>query len=148
MTAVGIVLVSGCVAGVLDIAATGLVMRAQGMSFRRLLQFVASGVLGSAAFEGGSRTAAMGLTLHFLIAWFWALIYGAAADLWPVLLLHPVMCGALFGVVVHLAMSQGVVRLSRAARRPFAWKAWLTQLAIHMVCVGWPVALIESLGSR
>jgi hypothetical protein len=148
LTAVGIILVSGCVAGVLDIAATGLVMRAQGTPFKKLLQFVASGVLGSAAFEGGSRTAAMGLTLHFLIAWVWALTYGAAADWWPVVLLHPVMCGALFGVAVHLVMSQVVVRLSRATRRPFTWKGWLTQLAIHIVCVGLPIALIQSLGSR
>jgi uncharacterized membrane protein YagU involved in acid resistance len=148
LTTIEIIGLSGCVAGVLDIGATGLVMKAQGTPFRRLLQFVASGALGPAAFEGGSKTAVFGLLLHFLIAWIWALIYWAAADQWPVMLLRPVLVGAGFGVVVHLVMSQVVVRLSRAARRPFMWKAWLTQLVIHIVCVGLPIAIIQSYGSR
>jgi uncharacterized membrane protein YagU involved in acid resistance len=148
LTAGGLILLSGGVAGILDIGATGLVMKAQGTPFRRLLQFVASGALGPAAFEGGRRTAAAGLVMHFLIASGWALIYCAAADLWPGLVLHPVTCGVLFGVAVHLVMSQVVVRLSRAARRPFTWKGWLTQVAIHIVCVGLPIALIQSYGLR
>ena len=32
-----------------------------------LLQFVASGLLGQASFEGGAATAALGLLLHYLM---------------------------------------------------------------------------------
>ena len=148
MTAVEVIALSAGVAGTLDIAATGTVMRAQGVPFTRLLRFVASGGLGPSALEGGRRTAGIGLTLHFLIAVACAVVYGIASGAWPVLLGRPILFGAVFGVVVHLVMSRVVVPLSRAAKRPFTWKAWLTQLAIHVVCVGLPIALVQSYGGR
>jgi hypothetical protein len=144
---VGIALSAG-VAGTLDIAATGTVMRAQGVPFTRLLQFVASEALGPSATEGGGRTAGVGLALHFLVAAVWATIYAIAGDAWPILLAWPLLFGMLFGLVVHLVMSRIVVPLSRAAKRPFTWKSWLTQLVIHMVCVGLPIALVLSYWGR
>ena len=144
MTAIEAIAVSAGVAGTLDIAATGTLMRAQGVPFTRLLQFVASGALGPSAMEGGRRTAGLGLALHFLIAVVWGGIYGVAAGASPMLLGRPVLFGAVFGVVVHLVMSRVVVPLSRAPKRPFTWKAWLTQLVIHVVCVGLPIALVQS----
>jgi hypothetical protein len=144
MTAAASIAVSAGVAGILDIAATGALMKAQGVPFTRLLQLVASGVLGGRALEGSGKTAGIGLLLHFLIAAVWAVIYYAASGRLPVLLARPAFCGVVYGVVVHLAMSRVVVPLSRAAKRPFLWKAWLTQLAIHVVCVGMPIALTQS----
>jgi hypothetical protein len=143
----GIALSAG-VAGTLDIAATGSAMRAQGVPFTRLLRFVASGALGPSAMEGGGRTAGMGLALHFLIAVVWAGVYAIAAGAWPVTLVWPLVCGIVFGIVVHPVMSRVVVPLSRAAKRPFTWKAWLTQLVIHVVCVGLPIALVQSYWGR
>ncbi|HEY2018141.1 MAG TPA: hypothetical protein VGH38_31765 [Bryobacteraceae bacterium] len=148
MIAVEAIAASGAVAGVLDISATGAVMRAQGVPFARLLRFVASGALGPSALEGGAGTAGFGLALHFLIAGLWAFLYYVAADRWPALLGRPVLWGAVLGVVAHLVMSLVVVPLSRARRRPFAWKAWLTQLAIHIVCVGVPIAMVQSYALR
>jgi uncharacterized membrane protein YagU involved in acid resistance len=135
---------SGGVAGVLDLCATGSLMLAQGVPVRRMLQFIASGALGQKAFEGGTRTAATGLALHFLVAGIWAVAYFIAGGWWPAMLEEPWLYGALFGVVVHLVMSLVVVPLSRAPGRPFAWKAWLMQLAIHVVCVGVPIAVVQS----
>jgi uncharacterized membrane protein YagU involved in acid resistance len=148
MGAIGTIAVSAAVAGALDIGATGLLRRAEGVPFRRLLPFIASGVMGTAAFEGGSGTPALGFVLHFLIATIWAALYFSAANYWPVLMTKPLSCGALYGLTVHLVMSRVVVPLSRAAKRPFAWRAWLTQLAIHIVCVGLPIALLQSNNSR
>jgi hypothetical protein len=62
MTTVESIALSAGIAGVLDIAATGTVARTQGVPFQRLLQFVASGMLGSRAFEGGGSAA--GLHIH------------------------------------------------------------------------------------
>lgn len=144
MTSLLAIALSALIAGTLDIAATGSLMRAQGTPFRRLLQFVASGALGPSALEGGSGTAIAGLALHFGVAGIWALIYFTLADRWPALGALPVLSGALYGAVVHVLMSRIVVPLSRAAKRPFSWKAWLTQLAIHIVCVGIPIAWVQS----
>jgi hypothetical protein len=144
MVAVWTITLSAVLAGALDISATGLVRRIEGVPFRRLLQFVASGMMGTAAFEGGANTAAIGLALHFLIAAIWAALYFSAANSWPVLMREPVLCGVLYGCTVHLVMSRVVVPLSRAAKRPFSWKGWLPQLVIHIVCVGLPIALLQS----
>jgi len=57
---------------------------------------------------------------------------------------HPLLRGVPYGLVVHLVMSRIVVPLSRVAKRTFAWSAWLTQLAIHIVCVGLPISLLLS----
>jgi uncharacterized membrane protein YagU involved in acid resistance len=144
LTSLLAIVLSALLAGTLDITATGSLMRAQGTPFRRLLQFVASAALGPSAFEGGVGTAIAGLTLHFVVAGIWALIYFTIADRWPLLIALPVLSGALFGAAVHVLMSLIVVPLSRAAKRPFSWKAWLTQLAIHIVCVGIPIAWLQT----
>jgi uncharacterized membrane protein YagU involved in acid resistance len=134
---------SGTLAGVLDILATSTVMRSQGVPLQRLLQFIASGALGAASFEGRNRTATLGLILHFLIALVLASIFYALTIPLPVILQHPWFFGALFGTAVHLIMSFIVVPLSRAARRPFNPQAFVTQLVIHIVCVGMPIALTQ-----
>ena len=74
MVAIWTITLSAVLAGALDISATGLVRRIE-RYLRRLLQFVASGMMGTAAFEGGANTAAIGLALHFLIAAIWAALY-------------------------------------------------------------------------
>jgi len=143
MTTAGAIALSALVAGTLDLTATGSLIKAQGVPFRRLMQGVASGALGSAAFEGGVGTAAVGLLLHYCIASAWAVIYSVLADRWPALYVRPLAFGAVYGLAAHLIMSGIVLPLSRL-RRPFSWKAWFMQIPIHMLCVGIPVAWIQS----
>ena len=45
----------------------------------RIFQSVASGLLGPKSFQGGVKTAALGLFLHFLIAFIWTVIYYLAS---------------------------------------------------------------------
>ena len=143
MTTAGAVALSALVSGTLDVTATGSLMRAQGVPFRRLMQAVASGAMGGAAFEGGLATAAIGFTLHYCIAAIWATTYWILVHPWPALLSRPRLFGAAYGLAVHLVMSGVVLPLSRL-RRPFSWKAWLTQIPIHMLCVGIPIAWMQS----
>jgi uncharacterized membrane protein YagU involved in acid resistance len=144
MIAIETIALSGALAGVLDISATAMLVKTQGMPTQRLLQFVASGAFGASAFEGGKRTASLGLTIHFLIAVVVAAVYYAFSLGLPIVLERPVLCGCLYGIVVHLVMSRIVVPLSRASKRPFSIKAFLTQLVIHVFCVGLPIALVQN----
>ena len=141
--ALEVIFASSALAGTLDILATSTVMRSQGVPLQRLLQFIASGALGTSSFEGRNRTATLGLILHFLIALILATIFYALTIPLPVILQHPWFYGAFFGVGVHLTMSRIVVPLSRAAKRPFSLNAFITQLAIHILCVGIPIALTQ-----
>jgi hypothetical protein len=69
------ILVAWLLAGTLDIAAAiFLYAFPSGTRIMRLLQGIASGLLGAKAFSGGLQTAALGLTLHYLIALVWTVV--------------------------------------------------------------------------
>lgn len=139
-----VILLSACLAGVLDLSATGILRVSQGTPFERLLQFIASGALGPSAFNGGKKTATIGLAFHFLIAVVAAALYFEVSRAMPMILNRSVLFGVLYGIVVHLVMSCIVLPLSRAPKREFSIVAFLVQLAIHIFFVGLPIALTQS----
>ena len=145
MVDLGTIALAGFVAGGLELTASAGVFLFQGVPGERLLQGVASGVLGPVSFRGGKVTAALGVFLHFLIAFAWAALYYAASRRWTVLIENPVTYGALYGVAVHLVMNWIVLPLSRVPKREFSVKAFLIQLIIHILFVGLPIARIVSL---
>jgi len=59
---------AGLLAGVLDITAAFVTWVPQGVPPVRILQGIASGLLGPQAFKEGIQTALLGGALHFLIA--------------------------------------------------------------------------------
>ena len=108
---------------------------------QRVFQGVASGLLGPRALEPDAGTAILGLALHFLIALIISTIYVLAAQRLPFLLDHPLIAGGLYGIAVYLVMFYVVLPLSRRPRRPFNLRFALTQLVIHIVIIGWSIAL-------
>jgi uncharacterized membrane protein YagU involved in acid resistance len=119
-------------------------MRSNGVPVKRLLQTIASGAFGASAFKQGNKTAVVGFIFHFLIAFSAALIYYAISRRLSALIDSPLFSGVVYGSTVHLVMSRIVVPLSAAPKREFSPKAFLTQLVIHIFCVGLPIALIIS----
>jgi uncharacterized membrane protein YagU involved in acid resistance len=119
-------------------------MRSNGVPVKRLLQTIASGIFGPSAFKQGNKTAAAGLLFHFLIAFSAALIYYAFSRRMSALIDTPLFSGVVYGSVVHLVMSRIVVPISGAPKREFSPKAFLTQLIIHIFCIGLPISLIVS----
>ena len=134
-------LAAGAVAGVLDILAAFALQATNGVPAWRVLQAIASGLLGPAAYRGGAATAALGLLLHFVIACGAAAVFYAASRWWPVLLRRAVLAGAAFGVLVYVVMNQVVLPLSRVNFRPSPWRTVAIMVAIHVLCVGLPIAL-------
>ncbi|MBA3670474.1 MAG: hypothetical protein H0W68_00445 [Gemmatimonadaceae bacterium] len=136
------ILVGGAIAGALDITYAILYSAWRGVAPTRLLQSVASGLIGTAAFAGGSRTAALGLALHFLIAFSIATVYFLASRRWPVLVTRPVLSGILYGVVVYAVMNLVVIPLSATPPRKTIYPLTLaTGLLVHMLFIGLPIAL-------
>lgn len=136
------VLIGGLLAGLLDLAFALAFAAANGVGPVRLLQVIASGWLGDAAFDGGASTAMLGLVSHFALALLWAAGFALAAWRVPGLLRHPVAAGLAFGIVVFLAMRLVVLPLS-AYPRPVTFKPLATalDLASHMLLFGLPIAL-------
>ena len=136
------VLQGGLLAGVLDIVAAFVVYGFRGATPIRILQSIASGLLGAEAFEGGLATAALGGLLQFVIACGWAVVYYVASRKLVVLSHRPVLSGMAYGAAVYLMMNLVVLPLSSFPKRPFAFDVVI--LIVHMFCVGLPIALSVS----
>jgi len=132
----------GLAAGVLDICAAFVVYGLRGVAPVRILQSIAGGLLGSAAFTGGAATAALGLGLHFVIATTAAASYYAVSRRLPVLVERPLLCGAVYGVLVYAIMNFVVVPLSAIGWRRLPPPGLIaTLVVVHVLCVGIPIAL-------
>ena len=137
-----LVLAGGLVAGTLDIAYACLFWGLKrGVTATRIFQSVAAGLLGKGSLEGGVRTAALGLALHYFIALSMSIAYSLVASGWPLLRRRPVLCGAGYGLLLYGIMNHIVVPLS-AAGRGSQDPLWISlSIAVHMVLVGIPIAL-------
>ena len=129
--------------GILDIVyAISFSYFRSGTSPQRLLQGVASGALGRAAFDGGWRTAAMGLGFHFLIVIVITLLYFAAASRVRALIRHPVALGSLYGIVIYIVMNYVVIPMSQIGVRPRPpLPVMVTGILVHMFVIGTLIAL-------
>ena len=143
----GRALVVGTLAvGVLDILDAFIFFGLRGARPIGILQSIASGVLGRAAYQGGMRTAALGLVLHFVIAFGVVATYLAATRLIPALNRRPWLYGLLYGLVVYAVMNLVVVPLSAAAlgSGPTPFVVRVNGVLIHMFGVGLPAALVAA----
>ena len=147
MTLIRAIVSGGLVIGVLDLLDAfvffGLRSGARPMG---ILHSIAAGAIGrDAARAGGAQTAALGLVLHFLIAFIIASIYIVASRFVPVLRRRWVICGIAYGVVAYFVMTFVVVPLSNAGPGRIAFALPVTPvllngLAIHALGVGLPAA--------
>jgi len=108
----------------------------------RILQSVASGLLGKPAFEGGVPIAILGLALHFFIAFSWAAIFYLASRAIPALTRHAVIAGVFYGFLIYAVMNLVVLPLSAYPRKvTFPLLVLVTGLLVHMFCIGLPISL-------
>jgi len=137
------ILNAGAVAGAMDITAASIQAWIAGRSPVRMLQGIAMGWFGRASLQGGLLTAAAGFVTHFFIATSWAAIFWFASRRFPVLVRNAWVSGAVFAALVYTVMYEIVMPLSAIHRRiPRTPQAVVIGLLIHLVCVGWPIALI------
>jgi hypothetical protein len=142
------ILAGGLVAGALDIADALVFNGLLGASPERVLQAIASGLLGPSAFDGGWATAALGLALHFFIATSAAACFVLASLEWPVLVRRPFLCGAAFGLAVFVFMNFIVLPLSAFRVRPMSALVFSNLVFAHIFFVGLPIALLARRGLR
>lgn len=111
-------------------------------SAERILQSIASGLIGDAAFAGGVATAALGLGLHVSIAIVAAAVFVGARQRLRWIRAQPVLAGILFGVAVYGFMNYVVVPLAPfPGRAPSRWPVVAGLLVAHMFPFGLPISL-------
>jgi uncharacterized membrane protein YagU involved in acid resistance len=107
-----------------------------------MLQSIASGVLGLDSYNGGLKTAALGLVLHFVIATGAAAVFYAASRKLSFLVRQAIISGLLYGIVVYFFMQLVVLPLSAFPHKvAFTLSSLLIGLGVHMFCVGLPISL-------
>ena len=142
LSALSAILIGGAIAGALDITYAIGFSALRGVPPIRILQSVASGLLGAPAFHGGWPTAALGLLLHFCIALLWATIFYFASRAIPFLTRHPVISGLFYGFLIYALMNLVVLPLSAFPRKvTFPLLVLITGILVHMFCIGLPIAL-------
>ncbi|AFD05721.1 hypothetical protein [Solitalea canadensis] len=139
------ILISGFVAGTLDILSAFLVHSVFGKStVEKILQFIASGVYGMDAFKGGIAMALAGLFFHFVIAYGFAVFYYYASKHIDYLHKNPLVSGLLYGLFAWLVMNYVVLPYSSIPQPKKAptFGAQLISIACVMFFVGLPIAYI------
>lgn len=140
------ILLATVAAGTLDIVDACLWWGiTKGAPPERILQSIASGLLGKAAFKGGAQTAALGLVLHFAIMAVMVTVYVLGSQRLRVLTRRPVLMGLGYGAATYVVMNFVVLPLSLVGPRgAFVLPSFINGLLAHLVLVGLTVAMIAA----
>ena len=147
MSSGGRLLRAGLLTGLSDgLFATCLSIFVYDSSFTRLWQGVASVPLGPEALNGGSGTVAIGLLLHFAVAFTWSAVFlflvMRSARVRDVLAspYGVITVAALYGPLIWMVMSMVVIPLF-THRPPRITDRWWIQLIGHIPFVAVPMLL-------
>lgn len=132
------ILVGGLVAGTVDIGAAALINM---IDPRVILRFIAGGVLGKAALQGGAAVAWLGLFLQWGMSLVIAAIFVLAALRLRWLAARTVLAGLAYGVVVFVVMNYVVMPLSAWHRINHFTPASLAWNLLAMLVYGLIIAI-------
>ena len=113
--------------------------------FITVLQYIASGVLGIAAFGGGIGTALLGVLFHFFISVVIAGVFILSADRIPLLLRYAFPGALVYGLGVFIVLNFIVIPRSLAPPLPASTKAvpLLIETTIdHILVIGLTLGII------
>jgi hypothetical protein len=134
-------LLASIAAGIPDVFAAAALSRSRP---GRVLQIIASGLLGEASYTRGSASMALGLGLQIAMSFVIALIYNIAVSYVAGIGSSPLMFGALYGIVIFVVMNFVVVPLSRAYPKPQRDLKAVAAMLIVMVLFAEIIAFIAA----
>ena len=113
--------------------------------FITVSQYIASGILGNAAFEGGIATALLGVLIHLLISFVIAGVFILSADRIPLLRRYAIPGALVYGFGVFIVLNFIVIPLSKAPPLPASTRAvpLLIETTIeHILVIGLTLGII------
>lgn len=135
------ILFAGLLAGILDgVAAAVQSYVIRGTDPIVIFQYIASGTLGRAAFDGGLTTAGLGVVYHLTIAECWTVVFFFAYPSLAFLRKSRVLSGFGYGLFVWLIMNLVVVPLSRVPTQTLTVQNVFLGIVILIGTVGLPIA--------
>lgn len=135
------ILLGGFIAGTVDIGAAALInMRSPVM----ISQFIAGGLLGKPALEGGMQSAALGVALQWAMSMIIAAIYVLASTRIEMLRSRWLLSGIAFGIPVFAVMEYVVMPLSAWHRVPKFTAVAFSENLLAMMVFGVIIAFFAS----
>jgi hypothetical protein len=130
-----VVLLGGFVLGTLDLVfAFSFWGALRGVAPDRILQSIAAGMQGKAAFDGGASSAVLGAACHYFIATMMVLAYYVASGWMRRLGAHPLRYGLPYGLLLYAVMTYVVVPLSNAPQPTKVYLPWMVaSIIMHAV---------------
>jgi len=111
--------------------------------FILIWQYIASGLLGDAAFAGGMATALLGVFFHLIISFAVAAVFILAANRIPLLRRNVIVGSLLYGFGVFIVMNMIVTPLSATPPIPAPTLPWLIEAIIeHILAIGLPLGIV------
>lgn len=113
--------------------------------FNKVTQYIASGILGIAAFNGGIGTVLLGVLIHFLISLVIAGVFILSADRIPLLRRYAIPGALAYGFSVFIVLNFIVIPLSKAPPLPASTLSvpLLTEITIdHILIIGLTLGFI------
>jgi len=108
----------------------------------RVLQFIASGLEGKAAFAQGWAGAALGLALHYAISLGWVALFVVIVRAAPRLLRWAWVFGVVYGLAMYAVMNFVVLPLTRVPRHGYSHGASLINGTAALVVFGVLLAML------
>ena len=133
-------LLIGLLAGILD-GISAVVFLAK-MNFEIVFKFIASGIFGKSAFEGGTEIVILGIVLHFLIAITFTFFFYFTFNRFDFLKTNKIIRGLIYGAFIWTVMNIIVLPLSNTPQNPLTFIGIAKGMSILMVCVGLPISLL------
>jgi hypothetical protein len=106
-----------------------------------VIQYVASGAIGNAAFAGGLATAVLGLLIHFLISFIVAGVFILSIDRIPLMRRNIIFGSLLYGISVFVVLYYVVLPLSAAPPVPLQLMDVIELFLEHILVIGLPLGL-------
>jgi len=137
--------ISGLIIGALHVIVQlvivyGLILKTP---FVEVLQYIASGLIGVAAFTGGLATALLGLVLEFVMLIIIAGFFIFSADRIALLRKNVIVGSLLYGFGVFIVMNFVVVPLSAAPALPAPPVGLVIELVLeHILIIGLPLGIL------
>ena len=129
------ILLGGIALGTLDlIFACSFWAALRDVAPERILQSIAAGVQGKAAFDGGASSAMLGAACHYFIAILMVLAYYLVSGRARALIESPVRYGLPYGLLLYGVMTYVAVPLSNAPQPTKVYLPWVVaSIIMHAV---------------
>jgi hypothetical protein len=131
------------IAGVLDLsAASSQAYISKNITPDVLLKYIASGLLGKGAFDGGWGCILLGLFVHFLIVFFCATTYFVVYPKLKLLNNNILLSSFFVALIAWAITTRIIIPLSKIQPPPFDYSKVVLALSILYCCIGLPITIL------